>query len=375
MNRGLLASLASLCLAALGPTSTALAAEAGSKILSPYNGAVVHAPDILLVFTVAATTKVQLQMDGKRLDIRDVPVPGNDEDLHHFRISLEDGRHSVRWVDAATEAELGALTVTYVPPYSLRTVKSAGDTPYLFHTQEREGKCSGCHNLPEVFETIPDKPLAPAGKVCGACHPSIEAKPNLHGPVAVYACFMCHNSHYSPTRFSQKTSQGAACGSCHQNFLDRILGGKKFVHGPVAAGVCLVCHDPHGGKTKAIIRETSPKLCLLCHAETLPLPVEKALHGKVACTQCHDPHGGQTAALTTQDGNSFCATCHPDVAKATGGHPVPKHPVSAPIDPSKPGRAMGCTSCHAAHSLKDVSQAGLPKDEAARKQFCRKCHY
>ena len=51
------------------------------------------------------------------------------------------------------------------------------------------------------------------------------------------------------------------------------------------------------------------------------------------------------------------------------------HPVEAPVDPSKPGKPMGCRSCHEPHGMKDISKADIQNNEAAQRQFCRRCHY
>jgi predicted CXXCH cytochrome family protein len=373
MNRRRL-SPAWLALAVLLVARGAPAAVRPFRLLTPFAGAVVHAPHILLVFTVAPTTKLLVQVDGKATEVKDVLTPGNDEDLHHIRLPLDEGRRKIRILDASDEAELGALALTFIPPSSMRTAMGKNDLRYAFHTKEREGTCKGCHSMPETFETVAGRPLAPAGKVCGPCHPSVERSPSLHGPVAVYECFQCHDGDYKPSRFSQKTSQGASCSTCHKEFLSGILGGRKFVHGPVAAGVCIVCHDPHGAKSHTLLQEEAPGLCLRCHADTVPLPLDKSLHGKVPCTKCHDPHGGQTELLLASSGNAFCLACHAKIAEGDG-HPIAGHPVEAAVDPSKPGKAMGCQSCHAPHGLKDISKADIQHNEAAERQFCRRCHY
>ncbi len=351
------------------------AAAPAPRVLVPLDGAVVHCPDVLLVHTVPPEQATLYSINGTRVALKAVAVPGNDADLYHVRIPLTEGRNEVRLLAAADESTTATLSITYVPPYSRRTAMKRGTRPYAFHTREQEATCAGCHSIPEVFETVPDRPLAPAGKVCGACHPRVESAPHLHGPVAVYACFMCHNPDYSPARFGNKTSQAASCGTCHEGFLSKILGGKKHVHGPVATGSCLACHDPHGGKTGANIRETLPDLCLLCHADTLPLPLEKGLHAKVPCASCHDAHGGASPMMLPEAGNAFCARCHPEVADMKSGHPIAGHPVAAKVDPSKPSRTFGCHSCHEPHGLQDVSKQDILADEKAQRQFCRRCHY
>jgi predicted CXXCH cytochrome family protein len=356
---------------AAGPASASI-----FKLLVPFDGAVVKTPYVLAVCTTLAGVRVGVEVDGETIEIKDTPVPGDEEALHHVRIPLTEGRHRIRWFDAGAKMELGALTVTYIPPHSLRTATSAGDRGYSFHTKDSEAVCRDCHSFPEKYETIPDQPLAPAGKVCGACHRDVEKAAHLHGPVAVYSCFRCHDQNYSPARFSWRVPQGGTCESCHESYLSAIIGANKYVHGPVAVGICVACHDPHGGPTANLLRREPPGLCLLCHADTLPLPAEKGLHGQMPCTRCHDSHGGKTRFLTSESGTAFCSGCHEGtVDKQTVGHPIPGHPVEAKVDPSHPGTPMGCTSCHDVHGLNDVSRQGISKDQSAQKQFCRKCHY
>lgn len=374
MFRRLAPTILTAAVLGLGPAGGAAAASP-LELLAPHDGAVLHAGEVLFVYTVPAGTAVLTQVDGEIEPLPTYKVPGNDRDLFHLRLPLEEGRHRVRLLDAANEAELASVSVVYVPPYSLRSPSAPGDRLYTFHTRDREDTCAGCHNLPKTFETMPDRPLAPAGKVCGACHPQVERARYLHGPVAVYACFDCHQPEYTPSRFTAKSSQAAACGSCHSGFLARVLGGKEFVHGPVAAGGCLVCHSPHGGATQALVREAPPALCLICHAETMTLPLEPTLHGKVPCTKCHDPHGGHTPMLLAKKGNPFCASCHPDVAQLQSGHPVPGHPVTGEVDPARPGQPLSCLSCHRPHGVNDIAKQDIQTDETAQIRFCRRCHY
>ncbi len=345
------------------------------ELLAPADGAVVRGADLRVVYTVPAGTRTVVLVDEIPWDGRRVPVPGDRLDLEHLSIRLTEGRHRIRVLAAETEAELLGFTVVYAPPYSTRTAAGPRDRPYAFHTRQGEAACSGCHNLPGEFDTVPDRPLSPAGKVCAACHPGIEAAPRLHGPVAVYACFQCHRTDYGPARFAVRSQDAAGCRTCHDDFLARALGREKYVHGPVATGACAVCHDPHGGQTTAILRQTPPDLCLLCHAQTLPLPAGRELHAKLACTGCHDPHGGATALLTRLEGNPLCRSCHPDVDRDAAGHPLAGHPVLADVDPSNPARPLTCVSCHDPHGTRDVTRLGIERNETLQRRFCRRCHY
>lgn len=366
---------AAVFLTLLGAAAARGQPAAAPRLLTPIDRAVVQGPDVLAVFTTAPGAAVALRRDGELLNLPDGRVPGNEYDVHHIRVPLREGGHPIQIVDTGTEAELLSFSVTYLPPYSLRTPGGSTAKAYAFHTRQGEAGCSACHALPETFETVRDQPFAPAGKVCAACHPRVEGAPHLHGPVAVHACFMCHAEDYLPSRFQQRTSQGGLCSNCHEGFLAKILGGRKFVHGPVAAGGCTVCHDPHGGRTQALVRSDGAELCLECHAETLPMPATRQLHAKVECTRCHNPHGGQTRVFTEDEGPAFCARCHREVAESQEGHPIAGHPVAADVDPSKPGRRMSCMSCHGPHSVRDISKADILKNEAVQREFCSRCHY
>ncbi len=346
------------------------------RLLVPFDGAVLHSPAVLSVYQVSPGTGVLVQIDGIATESPSVPVPGNDEDLNHLRIAVPEGRHRLRWIDRATEEELGAATVTYIPPQSLRTAHRPGDRNYAFHTMAQEGNCKPCHNLPEEIETLSGRPLAPAGKVCAACHPVVEGARHLHGPVAVYDCFRCHNPDYRPARFTWRKPQASTCDSCHEGYLARVLGSHRHVHGPVAAGACMACHSPHGGETPMLLREQVPGLCLLCHADTLEQPVSRGLHGRESCTRCHDPHAGSTRFLTRAEEPALCGGCHEGVAvMQADGHPFPRHPVEARVDPSHPGQAMTCSSCHDLHGSGDVSKQGVMESRERRDTFCGRCHY
>jgi len=79
--------------------------------------------------------------------------------------------------------------------------------------------------------------------------------------------------------------------------------------------------------------------------------------------------------MTTAEGNPFCVGCHEELDGVTVGHPLPGHPVSAEVDPSRPGKRFGCLSCHDPHATKDVSRQNIVKNEAAQRKFCVRCHY
>jgi predicted CXXCH cytochrome family protein len=69
--------------------------------------------------------------------------------------------------------------------------------------------------------------------------------------------------------------------------------------------------------------------------------------------------------------NQLCSGCHPEVVSKTSGHPVARHPVSAPSDPLRPGRPLVCSSCHDPHWSNNVFMLIEPISSG---QLCRRCH-
>lgn len=349
-------------------------ARAEVEIVLPFDGAVTGVSDMLVLYRTPAGMKPVLTLDGvKMADVR--VVGGNDADLHHVRLALKEGANKLIFTDSESEKREAEITLFYIPPQSMKRARGANAAKFVFHSKKFESRCSECHAMPEEMETVKGKPMTPAGKICSSCHPEIGRADKPHEPTATYDCFRCHETDYRPERFYIRSSQVALCGGCHQNFLERIMGQKKYVHGPVATGSCVVCHDPHGGDGKGRLQEPLATLCLRCHGDTLSTGVKDSLHGDLACTDCHTPHGSDVSELTLNKTPELCLQCHEDPVKKFDGHPIQGHPAIAEVDPSKPGRAMGCLSCHSVHSRPDISKAAIFDDAEKQRKFCLKCHY
>jgi predicted CXXCH cytochrome family protein len=69
--------------------------------------------------------------------------------------------------------------------------------------------------------------------------------------------------------------------------------------------------------------------------------------------------------------NELCSGCHPEVNSENSGHPVAKHPVTAPRERLRPGRELTCASCHDPHG--SDNQFMLIKSPLGG-QLCRGCH-
>lgn len=372
MGKGKFVMIASL-LALIASTGANAAPQV--SVVMPFDGAVLRTPDVLLLYQVPAGFKPLVTMDNFKVKEGKL-VGGNTHDLHHVDVELKEGLNHLIWTDPESEKRLLEADLYYIPRQSQKRAPGGGKAKeFLFHLPEYEKRCNECHAMPEEMETVAGKPMTPAGKVCSACHPNVGKAKNLHEPSATYDCFRCHQPKYKPTRFTMRSSQAALCGECHQNFTERMLGGKKFVHGPAATGDCNSCHNPHGGEGKGLLREPSVSLCMRCHADTVALKVPNSLHMSVDCDKCHDPHGADNPDLTKKNRADLCTDCHADPMKKYSGHPLAGHPVAAPVDPSKPGRAMSCVSCHDIHGKVDISKQNMVEDQKLQREFCLRCHY
>jgi len=353
---------------------TAASAKPEVYFVLPFDGAVLRDSTVLVLYETPAAVKTVVSLDNFKLKEGKL-VGGNVNDLHHITVNLKEGKNTLVWTDPETEKSLGQMELYYIPPQSPKRVKGAKIKNYSFHKTEFEKRCNECHPMPEEVETVPGKPMSPAGKVCSSCHPTVGNAKKAHEPTATYDCFRCHATNYKPSRFAIRNSQAALCGECHKNFFERVMGDNKYVHGPIAMGNCDTCHDAHGGEAKGILREPVNSLCLRCHAETVLQEVPNSIHRTLECTKCHNPHGSQNAQLTVKPIPELCLNCHEDPVKKYDGHPLAGHPVAAPVDPSRPGRPMSCFSCHSVHGRPDISALKILENQDQQRKFCTRCHY
>jgi predicted CXXCH cytochrome family protein len=355
-------------------TSLTSASAAFVELVLPFDNAIIHSPSALVLYKTSPEFMPKIVNNGFDLP-KPIIVGGNDTDLHHLRIKLEEGRNTIFWTDPKTETLMSQLTIYHIPPFSLKHVSDKKAKTFTFHQPEFEKRCDTCHPIPEEAETVSGKKMSPAAKACSSCHPDVTNSPRQHEPAATYDCFRCHETNYNPERFAITTSQVALCSYCHQNFLSRLMGENKYVHGPAASGSCFICHNPHGGEGKGILREDPTTLCLHCHSDTVNRELDNLLHDGLDCRMCHTPHASNNRALIIARVPDLCLSCHKDPSLELGGHPMMGHPQGATNDPSKPGREMTCISCHNVHGQPDISQGDLLDDTEIQRTFCLKCHY
>lgn len=198
---------------------------------------------------------------------------------------------------------------------------------HLFHTAEKESKCSGCHKMEMQLSDI--NPSRPEDSPCHTCHKQIGKSAINHRPVASGGCFSCHEVTKGGKKYSTKKPDQQRCFVCHSSN-ERNWKQMKFHHGPTAVGNCTVCHNPHGSDWYSLTHLHPTELCLNCHndkktgahviagffakghpvkAPAHPLKKERPF----TCAGCHNPHAGDNQSLLNQSRSSltgYCQNCH-----------------------------------------------------------------
>jgi predicted CXXCH cytochrome family protein len=202
-----------------------------------------------------------------------------------------------------------------------------------------------------------------ASCITDACHARFGNAKQIHQPVAVNACFSCHQADAGGHRYPLARTGNATCTFCHA-----VAGTKQVQHkalaeqGPGvggAGGGCTNCHDPHAARTKFLLKADSVgALCAKCH-ET---PMKKHAHEPFAagqCTVCHQPHEADNAGLLRNGtGATHCFSCHADKQKAFAEMPH-VHKVSA----------QNCLTCHGPHATDFPRQLKKSANDT-----CLSCH-
>jgi predicted CXXCH cytochrome family protein len=209
------------------------------------------------------------------------------------------------------------------------------------------------------FPVVPQapKPTAPLPKnascVTAECHADYTRAPQIHSPVAQFACDACHDADTGGHKYPLKRDASQTCTFCHA-----VSGTQSHQHKALEQG-CISCHEPHTSKTKFLLKaDNVEQLCSRCHN----VPLKKFAHEpflKGECTLCHSPHQSENAKLLRGgEGSAECFTCHEGLktvmASATHVHqPAMKD----------------CNSCHDPHSTDNIKQLRAPIE-----QNCYNCH-
>jgi predicted CXXCH cytochrome family protein len=256
-------------------------------------------------------------------------------------------------------------------------------------------------------------PVNADGSGCATCHAPVTSHRVMHGPAGLGACQTCHvavdtggTRRIALARGARPGNTKPLCVSCHQEVGTRLASA--HVHAPVAGGDCSSCHDPHGSAFRFQLPADGNRACLTCHEDIAQVVEEKFPHRPAiaSCTMCHDPHASKFPSQLRAVANEVCVACHASngaahdskaavalfgaAAAAThaalvkagtrialdpsgdSGHPTLRHPVAGTLDPTRPGKPLGCTSCHNPHGAKSASL--LRFDATGTSALCIQCH-
>ncbi|TLN25990.1 hypothetical protein FDZ71_01005, partial [bacterium] len=340
----------------------------------PFDKAVVPTKSALVIFKVPKGFTPVVFRQEKEYFKESYRVPGDENDLIHILLPLNEGLNKFTWADPATEQRIKYLTIFCIPPSSTKMAMDSAAKPFLFHVPENEKKCSGCHELSPEIESA-DRKL-PIGVLCTSCHRDIISGEVVHRPSGGFTCLYCHDPKYLPSRFTITATEKETCNSCHDDFISKELTSKPFLHGPLAVNSCDVCHTPHSGGKKLLAADTVQELCAHCHYETVNENMAEGLHSKIACSKCHAAHGADDGNFLKTDAQALCAGCHDTVSEGEHAQ-MHHHPIFAKASADGKTRGMTCISCHTPHGRKDISKKAIFEDENAleQKKFCEKCHY
>ena len=229
---------------------------------------------------------------------------------------------------------------------------SSNYAPYVFHNDENEGRCGGCHQMRLTQEDIESG----MEKNCLTCHASIAENVFVHGPVTVGICTVCHDPESTPNKYKVQDADDVLCYGCHTD-RDETDSKKKLLHGPVGAGLCTVCHDPHSSPFEYQLVKSKNTICILCHQEDADRwSKEEYLHPPFRdgnCGGCHDPHSSDYKYNLKAPRETICALCH-ELPVPGHLHPVdvtPQFTLPEDFQLNEQGRTM-CITCHDPHGAK-----------------------
>lgn len=201
--------------------------------------------------------------------------------------------------------------------------------------------------------------------LCLSCHSDAKkllSKPNVHEPVRLGKCTVCHSPHASKHSGLISLEEKRLCYTCHK--LEKVLKG-DVVHEPVAKGECLACHDAHSGEGRGLLKERGSKSCFACH------PKEKLVGGKVVhpkvkagkCLVCHASHSSGIEGLLVKERGKLCEGCHSaktdKMRRAHSGFKI---------------SGTDCVSCHSPHSSDNASLVAANMHAPFAEKNCDSCH-
>ena len=375
MDRNVIMLLAVLCcMVSIITTRQGRAAEL--ELLTPPAGAIIigRTQETHLVLRQAAAEgaiQVRVEKTGAVLD----PVVSMDDDEYiylHFRIPIERGENNFTILPNGRQFKIEFQQLQALLPADMKDF-------YLFHQNtELPESCTECHDL-----MVP-KTLYPVGLTqetsCRPCHKNLTENSSwLHSTTVNQQCLSCHlqSSDSKPSRIGFREGRiDATCLACHTGKKEQLT--KKFRHSALIGG-CTLCHNPHGSNHRyQLWAEGTLEICVTCHQdkpnplnEDKPMPyIHGIMYGK-GCVACHDPHASDNPDMLLKPINELCVSCHHELEGIKRGHPVARHPVSAPSEKRRPDRKLTCVGCHNPHSSPNRN---LLIETLLGGRLCRVCH-
>lgn len=353
--------------------ASSLAAEPSVTIELPFDKAVLSTKSAMVIYKVPPGFSPVVLRGEKEQFKEGYKVPGDDADLVHLLLPLNEGLNKFTWVDPSNEQRIKSLSIYRIPASSTRKVMDTAAKTFIFHVPELEKNCSGCHELSPDLETV-DRKL-PTGVLCTSCHRDIISGEEVHRPAGGFTCLYCHDPKYAPSRFTVNDGEKQSCGTCHDDYIAKEITSKQFIHGPLAVDRCNTCHTPHAGFKKLLEQEQIKDLCARCHYETVNQNMTEGLHADNPCNACHVSHGANNPGFLKKDAvEEMCLECHEHVREGEHAE-MHNHPVSYKADAARKIRPMNCISCHTVHGRKDITTRNIFENSQEQKKFCERCHY
>ena len=171
-------------------------AENKVDILTPEDRTSVNDKTVwLIALTTVDPTEmaIMLKYKGKVSEIEGEAYEGEDEDgneayIFHAPLNLESGLNEVTIGEKS-------LSIFYNSRYRSASNKNGAVKrypSYSFHTNEKEARCSDCHEIPSGKD-------AESNIECFQCHGELASVKHIHGPLGKGACVGCHADRSGPT--------------------------------------------------------------------------------------------------------------------------------------------------------------------------------
>lgn len=159
--------------------------------------------------------------------------------------------------------------------------------------------CSDCHNThnrklwnlreTDELQTTMLRRADTTTRMCVSCHAEVRAQFDLpsHHPIGegMLGCSDCHDPHES--RRQALGARPRMCTECHQE----VAGPWIYEHPPVNEN-CGHCHAPHGTSADFLLKTSQPAACISCHTLATAGAVHQPYAFTTDCTDCHNAvHG------------------------------------------------------------------------------------